>query len=299
MKKVAIFVLALCLIMPATLYAAEINVVIDDEVVHFADQGPTIVNGRTMVPVRGVFEALNFRVGWYQPTMTATLTRDDFIVIITVGSNVFTTNGERFGLDVPAQIIEGRTMLPIRAVLQSIGYEVGWDGNTSTVIITSTPRPTPVPAPMPMSTPAPARTHIFTSPTEEGSRFEQRVLELVNIERTRHGLFPVVWDDTLAGVARDHSRDMAINGFSGHIGPDGSNVSDRLHRVGIAYLMWAENVSVGRRSADAAMSAWMDSPGHRANILRPEVTHIGVGFYQLDGSQGRFYATQKFIQAVN
>ena len=316
-KKVVALALAMCMFAPIILHAAEINVSIDDEPVHFADQGPAVVDNRTMVPVRGVFEALGFRVGWHQPTLTATLTRDDFVVIITVGEEVFTANDEEFELDVPAQIIEGRTMLPIRAVLESIGYEVGWDGDTNTVLIISAPTPismptpTPAPTPTPTPTPTPAPTPIPTptptpnstpsatpAPTSEATIFEARVLELVNIERERHSLHPLIWDDVVANVARAHSRDMATNNFMSHIGSDGSNASDRLHRAGVVYLMWAENISTGRRSAEAAMAAWMDSPNHRANILRDDITHLGVGFYQRDDTRHRFYATQKFIRIV-
>jgi hypothetical protein len=84
-----------------------------------------------------VFESLGFEVGWNDASRTATLTRNDFTVVITIGSRTFTTNGEVHTLDVPAQLIGGRTMLPIRFPLESVGYEVGWDGDTRTVIIES------------------------------------------------------------------------------------------------------------------------------------------------------------------
>jgi len=115
---------------------AEINVTINGEPVVFDGQNPTIVDGRTLVPVRGVFEHLGFDVDWNQGTQTAYLTSADYVVAISIGSAEFTTNGASYALDVPAQIIDGRTMLPIRAVLESVGYNVGWDGHTQTVIIT-------------------------------------------------------------------------------------------------------------------------------------------------------------------
>jgi len=114
-----------------------IRVTIDGQEIIFEDQAPVIVDSRTLVPVRGVFEALGFVPDWDRDSQTATLTRDDYVVIITVGSDVFTTNGVRYKLDVPAQLIGGRTMLPIRAVLESVGYELDWDSRTRTVVITS------------------------------------------------------------------------------------------------------------------------------------------------------------------
>ena len=139
MKKKVAVTLALILVFgifaPGALQAVEISVTIDGANVDFEGQLPTLVDGRTLVPVRGVFEALGFIVDWEQDTLTATLTDDNYVVIISIGSDVFTTNGEEISLDVPAQIIEGRTLLPIRAVLESVGFDVDWDGVTSTVII--------------------------------------------------------------------------------------------------------------------------------------------------------------------
>ena len=115
---------------------APITVTVDGQRVTFTDQEPVIVDGRTLVPVRGVFEQLGFEVTWetYAPR-TATLTSDDFVVNVTVGSATFTTNGVEHLLDVPAQIIDGRTMLPIRHVAQSIGLYVGWNQARSSVVI--------------------------------------------------------------------------------------------------------------------------------------------------------------------
>lgn len=131
--------LALSVLMPANLRANEINVTINGQEVLFEGQGPVIVDGRTLVPVLGVFENLNFEVDWVQATQTAVLTSADHAVVISVGSNVFTENGESHALEVPAQVINGRTMLPIRNVLESVGYYVDWDGTASTVIISSQP----------------------------------------------------------------------------------------------------------------------------------------------------------------
>ena len=135
----AIIFAVLLLVPMLPLHANEINVAIDGQQVNFVDQGPVIVDGRTLVPVRGVFEALGFDVDWNQDTQTATLRSANHEVVITVGSVAFTTNGISHALDVPAQIIGGRTMLPIRAVVESVGYYVDWDGATSTVIISSKP----------------------------------------------------------------------------------------------------------------------------------------------------------------
>ena len=128
-----IFILAL---VPINAVAQDISVEINGQRVIFDGQGPVIVDGRTLVPVRGVFEQLGFDVSWerYLPN-TATLRSDTHLVHIQIGSAAFTTNGVSHTLDVPAQIIGGRTMLPIRAVLESVGLSVGWDVGRQTVLV--------------------------------------------------------------------------------------------------------------------------------------------------------------------
>ena len=136
-----------------------VNVLIDGIPVNFPDQAPVIVDGRILVPVRGVFEDLGFYVNWNENTKMVILRRIVSIsvdssdmpvrfteeVFITIGSDVFQYDStqiytpQNHVLDVPAQIINGRTMLPIRAVIESVGYSVEWDSDTQTVLITTTP----------------------------------------------------------------------------------------------------------------------------------------------------------------
>ena len=132
----AISVVALA---PAGAYASDgITVTIDGRPVNFRGQGPTIISGRTLVPVRDVFEAIGFDVYWNEADNQAELTRGDDEVIIPIGSHIFTTNGvPGRSLDVPAQIVGGRTLIPLRFVLESLGYSVDWDARTRTVVIIS------------------------------------------------------------------------------------------------------------------------------------------------------------------
>ena|GEM_PF-2790507 len=142
MKKILAIVLALVLLVafiPSVSASANtpISVLINGQRVVFPDQNPVILDGRTLVPVRGVFEDLNFSVNWNPSTRQVTLTRGNDFVVLTIGSNIFTTNGVSRTLDVPAQTIGGRTMLPLRLVLESVGYTLDWNAATSIVSITS------------------------------------------------------------------------------------------------------------------------------------------------------------------
>jgi len=151
MKKLIFKAAALLLIIgifaPAAFVASEINVTIDGVAVDFdGGTGPTIMDGRTLVPVRGVFEALGFDVTWSQATMTAYMFGGQHSVAITIGLDSFTLNGARHHLDVPAQIIDGSTMLPIRALLEALGHEVQWDDAAQTVRIYAAAQWTPADA---------------------------------------------------------------------------------------------------------------------------------------------------------
>ena len=140
--QILIFVVLIAIwIIPAQSVFAntDVNVTIENERVEFEDQRPVIVDGRTLVPVRGVFEELGFEVEWNDATRQAILTSDHHTVVLTVGSNIFVTNGVNHNLDVYVQVIGGRTMLPIRAVLESVGYFVYWDARTRTVQISAEP----------------------------------------------------------------------------------------------------------------------------------------------------------------
>jgi len=114
-----------------------ISVTIDGERVQFEGQQPVNVDGRVLVPVRGVFEALGFTAKWNSDLRHAVLERESHTIIIALGSTTFTTNGASHVLDVPAQIIGNSTMIPLRAPLESVGYSLTWNGATNTVVIST------------------------------------------------------------------------------------------------------------------------------------------------------------------
>lgn len=115
-----------------------ITVKVDNVTVEF-DQNPVIVDpGFTMVPIRAVFEQAGAEVGWDQDTQTASIHKDDYTVTITYGDSAMYKNGERIELDSPAISLNGRILIPVRAIAEAMDYAVTWDGHHSMVLISTT-----------------------------------------------------------------------------------------------------------------------------------------------------------------
>jgi len=125
-------------------FAADVTVTLDGEVVDVESYGSpaTIIEGRTLVPLRAIFEALGASVEWDQVTRTVTSEKGSDKISLTVGADTFYKNDEPIELDVPAQIINDRTMVPARAIAEAYGVGVEWDPTTRTVILTSPVVPT-------------------------------------------------------------------------------------------------------------------------------------------------------------
>lgn len=100
------------------------------------DQIPVIEEGRTLVPLRAIFEKIGADVGWNGDTQTVIATKDDITVSLTINNTTATKNSEAITLDVPAKIINGRTLVPVRFVSDCFGVNVDWDGTMQKVILT-------------------------------------------------------------------------------------------------------------------------------------------------------------------
>ncbi|WP_170979206.1 CAP domain-containing protein [Roseomonas sp. HF4] len=107
---------------------------------------------------------------------------------------------------------------------------------------------------------------------------QQAMLAEVNAVRGGMGLPPVRLEPRLSRTATQHSRDMLETGRLGHQGRDGSDPGQRLSRAGYRWSTYRENVAAGQLHPREVMYSWMTSPGHRANILAPDVTQMGIGF---------------------
>jgi len=156
------FAMSLSLMMPVSASDTRvITVEVDGVIVDFDGQQPINEGGTILVPVRGVFELMDFTPDWNRSTRTATLTSEDTVIIITIGEPTFTVNGEIFVAEpLPARLVDGRVMLPLRAVAEALGATPEWISATRTA-------------------------HIHTQAAEE------------SLNEEGHGITRGIWEDTM------------------------------------------------------------------------------------------------------
>lgn len=131
------------------------------------------------------------------------------------------------------------------------------------------------------------------------TQVESRIFERVNAERSKAGLPQLSYNNTMQKYARMKSQDMGVRNYFDHKDPQGNLITAKMKADGVNYMAWGENiayiggVSDANALADQFMTNWMNSPGHRANILSSNFKSIGVGVYK---SGNRVYATQEFFK---
>lgn len=131
------------------------------------------------------------------------------------------------------------------------------------------------------------------APIVQDSTYAKQVLDLVNMERSKKGLSPLTLDASLNAVALAHSKDMANRNYFSHSSPEGKRMSDRLKAAGISYSAAGENIAAGQKTPEQVVKSWMNSEGHRKNILNASFKKMGLGYYKVQGGYGTYW-TQVF-----
>ena len=131
---------------------------------------------------------------------------------------------------------------------------------------------------------------------DDVKKLEQQVVDLVNQQRAAHGLGMVSSNWELCRVARYKSQDMIDKGYFDHTSPTYGSPFRMMEAFGIKSSAAGENIAYGQRTPQAVMNDWMNSPGHRANILSPSYNQIGVGVAK--AANGTYYWTQMFIKSL-
>lgn len=270
--KRAIPILCAAALIPSIAHADEdISVFLNGRQLEF-DQPPIIYNDRTVVPMRKIFEELGMMVQWFEDEQRITAYNGSTNITMFIGNtSVYVDDREIIG-DIAPMIVGDRTLVPLRIIGESLNGDVQWYGETRTVTIS-----------------------VELSENSDEA-LEKRVLELTNEQREKLGLNPLAWNEDLAETARSHSRDMVERDFFAHNNPDGETPFDRMKAAGINYRSAAENIAAGQATPELAVIEWMNSDGHRKNILNPDLKELGVGLAR--GGKYGIYWTQNFAAMI-
>jgi len=170
MKKIKIVSFLLILALSISLFAEftvaddEIKVIFFHQELSF-DVPPQLIDGRVMVPARKIFETMGAEVWWNDEAQTVTAVKDDIVIVMQIDNPVISVNGEDITLDVPPRLIDGRTLVPVRAVAEGLNAYVSWEEETQTVYI-SLPPPEVPPTPLPRNSPPDGSVTVISNGTE-------------------------------------------------------------------------------------------------------------------------------------
>lgn len=262
MKKVSLLVTATLIMM--TVFAATISaqttvdIMLNGKSINFYDAKPFIdSNGRTQVPVRFIAEGLGALVKWDKSTKTVTITLDKKEIKIIIGKSSYTANGKSKQMDTAAVLKEDRTFVPVRFIGEEFGARVNWDRLYRMVYINTIKE----------------QEDSKNNKINSESDYQKEMLTLVNQIRKKEGLEPLEYDTGLGGAAQVRAGELLSN-FS-HTRPDGTSCFSVLKEYSISYRTCAENIAAGRANPSEVIEQWMNSEGHRKNILNPSYKKNG------------------------
>lgn len=264
LKKITALFAAASLL-TTTANAEFVSVYINGAPVEF-DQPPVIINDLTYVPFRAIFEEFGMVVQWNEAARCATAFNHDHKLSFIMDYDYIFHNDVGTPIPHGPVILNSRMLVPLRALAENIGGTVVWDGASQSVYITS-------------------------DQATDDSNWEYEVLRLTNEIRSQYGLNELLPDAALAEVGRAHCMDMAARNYFSHSSPEGLSPSDRIHNAGIWPMCAGENIAAGQIDPQDVVTAWMDSPEHRENILEPSFTHMGAAMYR-GGDYGTYWAQE-------
>ncbi len=285
-----------------------------------APVAPMLKDGTTMVPVATIFRAIGYNVEWNEANKSVIANNGVKTIILTVDKKTMIVDSRIINLDKAPFIENGTTFVPVRAVCDALDCDVDWNGEYRAVIITTADYTGEVYNPAndpdlkkaevevnpqekpPVSsgdsqgnTTLPETTYTPTIDpdpvyfTKDNGMFTTEIISLVNDQRELYNCPRLVYDEDVAAVANDHSKEMAMYDYIGHYSSNNEyDPFDRLDLANISYMSAAENLASGFTKPEDVVNSWMKSEKHKNVILNPEFTHIGVG-YSIGGSNGTYW----------
>lgn len=259
---------------------------------------PMIVNDRTMIPFRVIFEAMNMEVKWNEKYQKVHGYNDTTNIILTIGSNKMIVNTDIVEIDAAPFIANDRTLVPVRAITEALQCEVGWDAENRVVVIETKDYEGPgYVAPEkesenkePENT-TPNTPYVDDTPAyinKNDPEMANKAIEYINQKRVEYGFDELIVDKNVSNVALGHCVDMAENNYISHEAPSGTTPFERLDMAGIYYNSACEILASGFNNPKDVVESWLNSPNLKTSILSSEFTHIGLGYW-LGGPNGTYW----------
>lgn len=286
-NKIATLLLTCSLLGTSVFATGSIPIYIEGKAIN-ATKTPAYISEtqRTMIPVRSVGEVLGLGIDWQTPyvILSGKSLRTGKMIKVTLNTKTRAAVINGKWLKEIIELKDGRSYITLRVLAEAFGYEVDWRNRSVYIELPE--------APVQPSQPNNSKpeTSIPEQPTTPAT-FNEQVLALVNKERQAVGLKSLSLDDALCKAALLKSQDMHDKGYFSHTSPTYGSPFEMLTQLGIDYRAAAENIAQGYTTPEAVVKGWMNSEGHRANILNAQYTHMGVG-YVASGN----YWTQLFIK---
>ena len=265
-----------------------------------------------MIPLRFVSTGLGIdesNIQYNPNTKEVTITYNGTTSKFIVGTNKLILNGEEFSMlienthPVYTEIKNGSTFIPLRSLELAFGVKIDWEASTKTAILTNkiedNKTTNQAKEPIVQDNSSLSDNNItedtnlkentiktFEDYTDEEVRaMEEEVVRLVNEERAKYGLHPLEIDETLMKLSKEKSKDMANNNYFSHTSPTYGSPFDMIKNSGITYNFAGENIASMGMSSQGVVNGWLNSKGHRENILNPNYKYIGVGVYNSKWTQ--------------
>lgn len=290
---------------PPTSAAQVPNVIIDGQAISF-DVPPMIDNGRTLVPLRAIFEKMGAIVNWDSATQTATAVKDNTKVVVRIGSIYPTINDAVKTIDVPAKVVENRTLAPMRFVCEAFGGTVSWDETTNTITVvsaantesnTQTSTHLKIPEPYGRNNPAPIGvSQNCTIKTLENNRYVTYSVNINVVEVLRgYSAWQRVDQASRNNPEPAADRELILAKIKTRLvsvkeEPSGSGLNHGLYSSDSDFTLYLDNyLSKGKRYEGIvpapAYNQWANQYGWSTNWLYVGQSHIGYIVYELPKSE--------------
>lgn len=223
-------------------------------------------DGTLMFPMRDLFETAGFTVQWFGESNRVIAFNDNLSITIINGTNTIYINRIAYTVSDTLGIRSGEFLVNEEVACLALGAEINrYEGMV----------------------------YITSSIADETSEWQYEVFDRLNEIRVENGLDEFIWNVDLAVLAEEYGNDMVNRGYFSHDNPEGVDPFERMRRSGITFHIAAENLAAGQPSPEKVVEAWMNSEGHRENILNPNLKECGIAVVR--GGRYGIYWVNEFI----